>query len=119
MGRRRRTGGLGGLVNNAAIDPKFDRARGADLSMAFEDYPLELWERALAVNLTGMFLCARAVARPMLAQGRGAIVNVSSTYGLVSPDQRLYESDTPGAPRVFKPVTYAVTKSGVLGLTRY
>lgn len=114
-----RFGRIDGLVNNAAIDPKVDQRRGAAFSLAFEDYPLTLWNHALAVNLTGMFLCARAVAPSMLAQKRGAIVNVSSTYGLVSPDQRLYESDRPDLPRQFKPVTYAVTKSGVLGLTRY
>src|SRR5262249_28726791 len=50
---------------------------------------------------------------------RGVIINVSSTYGLVGPDQRLYESDDPEAPRAIKPVTYSVTKSAVLGLTRY
>ena len=55
----------------------------------------------------------------MLAQQRGVIVNVSSTYGLVGPDQRLYEAEAPGSRRGYKPVGYSVTKSGVLGFTRY
>ncbi len=105
------------LVNNAALDPKFDRSHPGDRH-AFEDFPLDQWNRGVAVNLTGMFLCAQAVAHTMLAQGRGVIVNVSSTYGLVGPDQRLYE-EPEGAPRVYKPVVYSVTKSAVLGLTRY
>jgi NAD(P)-dependent dehydrogenase (short-subunit alcohol dehydrogenase family) len=112
-------GGIDGLVNNAALDPKFHRSPDAQLAATFENYPLDLWNRSLAVNLTGMFLCAREVAPAMLAQKRGVIVNVSSTYGLVGPDQRLYESERPGAPREFKPVAYSVTKSGVLGFTRY
>jgi 2-deoxy-D-gluconate 3-dehydrogenase len=112
-------GRIDGLVNNAALDPKVDRAHGSHLSAAFENYPLDLWNQALAVNLTGMFLCARAVAPTMLKQQKGVIVNVSSTYGMVGPDQRLYESDSPGAPHEFKPVAYSVTKSGVLGFTRY
>jgi NAD(P)-dependent dehydrogenase (short-subunit alcohol dehydrogenase family) len=112
-------GRIDGLVNNAALDPKFDRGKSAQLAITFENYPLELWNRALAVNLTGLFLCARAVAPSMLEQGRGVIVNVSSTYGMVGPDQRLYESDRPDAPREFKPVAYSVTKSGVLGFSRY
>jgi 2-deoxy-D-gluconate 3-dehydrogenase len=66
-----------------------------------------------------MFLFAQAVAPAMLAQRRGSVVNVSSTYGVVGPDQRLYQSDVPGAPAQFKPVVYAVTKSAVIGLTRY
>jgi len=112
-------GRIDGLVNNAALDPKFDSRHAHQHTNTFEDYPLELWNQGLAVNLTGMFLCAQAVAPTMLAQGHGVIVNVSSIYGLVGPDQRLYERDDPQAPRTFKPVIYSVTKSAVLGLTRY
>jgi 2-deoxy-D-gluconate 3-dehydrogenase len=112
-------GRIDGLVNNAALDPKMDRGRTSRLGLTFERYPLELWNRSLAINLTGMFLCAREVAPAMLTQRSGVIVNVSSTYGLVAPDQRLYESDDPGRPREYKPVDYSVTKSGVLGFTRY
>lgn len=111
-------GRLDVLVNNAAIDPKFDAANAGWHVTAFEDYPLELWNRSLQVNLTGMFLCTQAAARPMLAQGSGVVINVSSIYGLVGPDQRIYEK--PGqTQREVKPVDYAVTKSAVLGLTRY
>ncbi len=110
---------IDGLVNNAAVDPKFDPEHGQLHTTSFEDYPLELWNEAIKVNVTGMFLCTQAVAPMMLTQGRGSIVNISSTYGLVGPDQRLYESDLPGAPRRFKPVVYSVTKSAVIGLTRY
>jgi 2-deoxy-D-gluconate 3-dehydrogenase len=53
----------------------------------------------------------------MLAQGSGVMVNLSSIYGLAAPDQRLYQR--PGQPPQYKPVYYSVTKSGVLGLTRY
>lgn len=114
-----RLGRIDGLVNNAALDPKFDQSRAGRHTTAFEDYPLELWEQSLQVNLTGMFLCAQAVAPTMLAQESGVIVNISSIYGLVGPDQRLYERDERGAPRSFKPVDYSVTKSAVLGFTRY
>ncbi len=105
------------LVNSAALDPKFDPAHKAAQANTFEDYPLELWNQALSVNLTGMFLCAQAVARAMLDQGRGVIINLCSTYGLVGPDQRIYQK--PGQAAQYKPVYYSVTKAGVLGLTRY
>ncbi|MBZ0292190.1 MAG: SDR family oxidoreductase [Anaerolineae bacterium] len=114
-----RFGRIDGLVNNAALDPKFDTSHGQQHTNSFEDYPLELWNQSLAVNVTGMFLCAQAVAPVMLKQNQGVIVNVSSMYGLVGPDQRLYERDDPDAPRSFKPVQYTVTKSAVLGLTHY
>ncbi len=112
-------GRVDGLVNNAAINPKMDADAMKDHVLTFENYPVEMFNQSLAVNVTGMFLCAQAVAPIMLAQGRGSIVNVSSTYGLVGPDQRLYERDDPSAPKTFKPVDYSVTKAAVLGLTHY
>jgi NAD(P)-dependent dehydrogenase (short-subunit alcohol dehydrogenase family) len=112
-------GRIDGLVNNAALNPSFVGDPNAEFDLPFEQYSLDLWNRMLAVNLTGMFLCTREVAPTMLAQKHGVIVNVSSTYGMVGPDQRLYESDTPGSRRGYKPVAYSVTKSGVLGFTRY
>ena len=106
------------LVNSAALDPKFDSANILSQNVnEFETYPLSSWKQALEVNLTGMFLASQAAVLPMLEQGRGVVVNISSMYGLVGPDQRLYER--PDGTRQFKPVYYSVTKAGVLGFTRY
>lgn len=110
-------GRIDGLINNAALDPKFDAHTKQDSSGAFETFPLEAWNQSLAVDLTGMFLCAQAVAPALLKNG-GAIVNVSSIYGMVAPDQSLYQRTGQSTP-VFKPVTYSVTKSATLGFTRY
>ncbi len=110
-------GGLDILVNSAAQVPKFDTHHQGEHLSSFEDYPLEAWNQALAVDLTGMFLCCQAAVQPMLAAGQGVIINLCSIYGLVAPDQRIYER--PDRPPEFKPVPYSVTKAGVLGLTRY
>ena len=113
------TGRLDVIVCSAALDPKFDGTQGAHKN-SFEDYPLKQWQDALNVNLTGLFLCAQAAVKPMIRQNHGVIINICSTYGLVGPDQRIYER--PGqdpAQRQYKPVYYSVTKSGVLGLTKY
>ena len=107
------------LVNNAALDPKFDTEHASEHTYTFEDYPLDLWNESVAVDLTGMFLCSQAVAPAMLKQESGVIINICSTYGLVGPDQRLYERDDPTQTCTYKPITYSVTKSAVLGLTRY
>ena len=112
-------GKIDGLVNNAALDPKFDPEHAAKHTLTFENFPLEMWQQALDVNMTGMFLCSQAVAPHMLKQGKGSVVNVSSTYGMCGPDQRLYIKDDPDAPVSIKPVTYTVTKSAVFGLTKY
>jgi 2-deoxy-D-gluconate 3-dehydrogenase len=110
-------GGLDILVNSAALDPKFDPQSQKSHSGAFEDYPLDLWEQALNVNLTGAMLCCQAVVRPMLEQGHGTIINLSSMYGVAAPDQRLYQQE--GQPPQYKPAYYTVTKAGILGLTKY
>jgi len=108
------------LVNSAALDPKFDpeAASKGIAPGAFEDYPLEQWNAALDVNLTGIFLVTQACVKPMLEQGkRGSIINICSTYGLNGPDQRIYIKD--GKRVAFKPVYYTVTKAGVMGFTKY
>ncbi|HTU73237.1 MAG TPA: SDR family NAD(P)-dependent oxidoreductase, partial [Trebonia sp.] len=64
-------GHVGVLVNNAGINP---RALPLEVDIA-------TWQRVLAVNLTGYFLCARAAGRGMVARGYGSIVNVSSIAG--------------------------------------
>lgn len=113
-----RFGRLDVLVNSAALDPKFDpQHAGNQGANAFETYSLDSWRQALDVNLTGMFLASQAAVQPMLAQGKGVIINICSTYGLNGPDQRIYER--PDGTRSFKPVYYSVTKAGVLGFTRY
>jgi len=110
-------GGLDAIVNSAAMDPKFDAEHAGKHSNSFEDYPVEQFREALDVNLTGMFLCCQAASKVMLKKNKGSIINICSTYGLGGPDQRLYERE--GQPRQYKPVFYTVTKSGVLGLTKY
>jgi NAD(P)-dependent dehydrogenase (short-subunit alcohol dehydrogenase family) len=118
-----RFGRLDILVNNAALTVRggSERLEPADYFAPFETYPRAVWDRALAVNLTGMLLCAQAAGRQMLLQGGGVMVNISSTYGVVAPDQRLYDGvKSPYAESGFNtPVSYAVTKTAVLGLTRY
>lgn len=105
------------LVNSAAVDPKFDPRHAPQESNAFETYPLKAWNQALETNLTGMFLTCQAAVQPMLDQGGGVMINLSSIYGIVGPDQGIYQQE--GQPKRYKPVHYSVTKAGVLGLTRY
>jgi len=113
-------GRLDVLVNSAALDPKFDpdAVNKGITPGAFEDYPLDLWNSALNVNLTGMFLMTQACVKPMIQQGKkGSIINICSTYGLNGPDQRIYIKE--GRRVAFKPIYYTVTKAGVMGFTKY
>jgi len=89
----REWGSPDGLVNNAGI---FPRARALDMDLAE-------WEQVLRVNLTGTFLCARAVAARMKQAGGGAIVNTASGRGLAGAANGAH---------------YAATKAGIIALTK-
>ncbi len=109
-----------GLINNAAVDAKFDKQNGNQTATRLEQFPLATWEQELRVGLGGAFLCARVFGSLMAEAGRGAIVNISSDLGLIAPDQRLYRQDgLPESEQPVKPVTYSVIKHGLIGLTRY
>lgn len=109
------------LINNAANNPKMEGSavKVADRSR-FENFPLDVWDRDLAVGLTGAFLCSQAFGPEMARAGKGVILNIASDLGLIGPDQRIYrragETET---DQMVKPVTYSIVKAGLIGLTRY
>lgn len=109
------------LINNAAFNCPVEQ-KGCNFAL-FEDYSLELWKKSIDVNLTGMFLCCQEVIKVMKRKHtEGSIINISSIYGVIAPDQQIYASIThPTDPskQFIKPVDYATTKSGILNFTRY
>lgn len=115
-----RYGKIDGLVNNAANNPKVEDSAKKNFSR-LENFPLDLWNKDLAVGLTGAYLCAKHYGFKISQnENGGSIVNISSDLGLIAPDQRLYYK--PGVSQELqqvKPVTYSVVKSGLIGLTRY
>jgi NAD(P)-dependent dehydrogenase (short-subunit alcohol dehydrogenase family) len=90
-----RSGRLDILVNNA----------GTAIRRATLDLPLADWDKVIAVNLTGVFLCARAAARHMIPQGGGAIVNMASIMGL-------------SGGGLYPNISYQSSKGAVVNLTR-
>jgi len=108
------------LVNNAAIDDKF--ASDAAHESRFEHYPLDRWRRMLDANVTGMFLACQtlgsAIAQRSSPARPGSIINISSIYGMVAPDQALYRRPD-GSQAFWKSPAYPTTKAAVHGLTRY
>ena len=106
-------GRIDAVINNAAATGEFLNERG-EVFAAFEDYPLDVWKAVLDTNLTGTFLIAREGGKAMRRSGGGSLVNVSSIYGLVAPDHRIYEGLEFNS---FPP--YAASKAGVHGLTMW
>lgn len=107
------------LVNNAGLGSS--PADGALETGPFEDYPEAAWDAMIDSHLKGAFFVTQAFLRALRvgADRGGSIINVSSTYGLVSPDQSLYEYRRRDGATFFKPVGYSVAKSGVLNFTRW
>lgn len=102
------------IVNNAAT-------KSPNFFAPLESFPLDDWNRVMAVNVTGIFLVVRALSPTMVARGVGNIINVSSIYGLVGPDQRIYEGalypELGGA--INTPLIYSATKGAVIAMTTY
>jgi NAD(P)-dependent dehydrogenase (short-subunit alcohol dehydrogenase family) len=107
------------LVNNAGMGSS-PAAAGTE-NGPFEDYPEVAWDTMIDSHLKSAFLVSQAFIRHYRAAGltSGSIINVSSTYGLVAPDQSIYEYRRTSGQPFFKPVGYSVAKSGVLNFTRW
>lgn len=113
----RRWGVPHGLINNAALDAP-PHASPED-NGPFERYRERTWDQVMAVNLKGVFLCSQVIGAQMAKAGRGVILNISSVYGMVSPDQRIYDYRRRKGEVFFKPAAYAASKAALLNLTRY
>jgi NAD(P)-dependent dehydrogenase (short-subunit alcohol dehydrogenase family) len=106
-----------GLINNAGLDAPPDAP--AEENCAFEQYSEETFDRVMDVNVKGAFLASQVFGAAMATAGRGSIINISSIYGMVSPDQRIYQYRRAEGTPFVKPVAYSVSKSALLNLTRY
>lgn len=106
------------LVNNAALSDSFENPQAAAEKSMFENYPLEMWQKSLDVNITGMFLCSQVIGTMMAERGTGSIINIASTYGITAPDQSIYKNDK-GEQTFYKSASYPVTKGAVIMFTKF
>jgi NAD(P)-dependent dehydrogenase (short-subunit alcohol dehydrogenase family) len=106
------------LVNNAAINDMFENPQAAAEQSMFENYPLDMWQKSLDVNVTGTFLCSQVIGSEMAKVGRGSIINIASTYGLVGPDQSIYKKPD-GTQNFYKSPAYPATKGAIVNFTRF
>lgn len=114
-------GSLEILVNNAGMTVAQGEEKFRRYFDKFEDYPLELWEMALKVNLTGTVLVTQKLA-PLLLKKGGSVINIASDVGVISPDHRIYE---PNPERGYEgvhfnsPLSYATSKAALIHMTKF
>jgi NAD(P)-dependent dehydrogenase (short-subunit alcohol dehydrogenase family) len=103
------------LLNNAA-----SKTRDVDAFFApVATFSLETWREIMAVNLDGMFNVAQVFGTLMAERGYGSIVQTASIYGLMAPDQRIYEGSEYLGRAINTPAVYTASKAGVIGLTKH
>lgn len=106
-------GSFDGAIYNVAVTSEYLSRLSSNPFPSFEEYPLDLWNETLTVNLTGAFLFTREVLK-FLSPSRSSIVLVSSIYGVVGPDHNIYKQESfntfPG---------YSASKAGIIGLVRW
>ena len=107
------------LVNNAGLGSS--PADAALETGRFERYPESAWDAMLESHLKSAFVVSQSFVARFRDAGldAGSIINVSSTYGVVSPDQSVYAYRRQGGAEFYKPIGYSVAKSGVLNFTRW
>jgi NAD(P)-dependent dehydrogenase (short-subunit alcohol dehydrogenase family) len=105
------------LINNAALDSPPDSP--ASEVGPFETYPEPSYDKVMDVNVKGTLLCCQVFGKDMAEKGCGSIINISSTYGILSPCQDIYDFRRVNGEEFFKPVAYSISKSAILNLTRY
>ncbi len=107
-------GGVDILINNAAVNPKASSDDPDNLKMfgPYENYPADLWNKEIAVGLSGAHYCIQAVAPYMMKKKEGSIINVASTSAITAPQHAKYEKGK------YKSAGYPTVKAALLGLTR-
>ena len=107
------------LINNAAINPKYESLAGGKNGSRVEDFDLSDWDFQLSVGLKGSFICSKIFGSEMAIKGKGVILNIASDLSIIAPDQRIYSNNEFDELQNVKPITYSVIKSGLIGMTKY
>lgn len=105
------------LINAAAITDAVEGKKDPTKSM-FENYTIKNWNKSILGNLNSMFICSQVFGKRMIKYKKGSIINISSTYGIVGPDQSIYKNKK-NKNLFFKSPSYPTSKGAVISFTKY
>jgi NAD(P)-dependent dehydrogenase (short-subunit alcohol dehydrogenase family) len=108
----REIGPVSVLVNAAA-------AKSRRFFDAFTSFPLEDWDEVMRTNVTGAMIACQIFGSRMAERRSGSIINILSIYGIVAPDQRIYEGSLYEGRPINTPAVYSTSKAALWGLTKY
>lgn len=106
-------GHIDGLITNAAANPKTDEGGNGGPWAPYSDFSADLFRKEIDLNLTGSFLAAKVVSKPMMKVKKGSIIFIGSDLSLIGPSNFLYPDGR------FKDIAYGASKAGILGLMRF
>lgn len=111
-------GNINILINNAANNPKYNNST-FNKNNKLESYNLKQWQEDLNIGLTGTLICSKIFGSAMAKMKKGVIVNIASDLSVIAPNQSIYNKSNKNKYDIVKPISYSVTKTGILGITRY
>lgn len=100
------------VINNAAVKPNGFYEKSAS-------YSVSTWDEVMRVNVGAAFFVSKSIFNWLRKSENPSIINISSIYGMVAPDYSIYEDLTQQDSLFNTPVSYSVSKTALLGLTRH
>ena len=108
---------INGLINCASVQDKIEDKKRY-LNSKFENLSLDSWNHMIQGNLNSMFLCSQIFGKNLIKRKKSFIINFSSTYGIVGPDNAIYRNKK-NKQIFYKNPAYPTAKGAVISFTKY
>ena len=108
---------INGLINCASVQDKIEDKKNF-LNSKFENLSIESWDHMIKGNLNSLFICSQVFGKYLIKKKNSFIINFSSTYGMVAPDNSIYKNKF-NKQIFYKNPAYPASKGAVISFTKY
>ena len=108
---------INGLINCASVQDKIEDKKNF-LNSKFENLSIESWDHMIKGNLNSLFICSQVFGKYLIKKKNSFIINFSSTYGMVAPDNSIYKNKS-NKQIFYKNPAYPTSKGAVISFTKY